>query len=52
LSSGAQERQTILAIALECGFSSATHFSHSFRQRFGMTPSAFRRNPPVNDAGP
>jgi AraC-like DNA-binding protein len=37
-------RQTILAIAVDCGFSSATHFSHSFRQRYGMTPSAFRRD--------
>jgi len=36
-------QQTILTIAVECGFSSATHFSHSFRQRYGVTPSTFRR---------
>jgi AraC-like DNA-binding protein len=33
---------TITEIALECGFNSASHFGHSFRQRFGKTPREFR----------
>lgn len=31
-------------IALEVGFSSAANFATSFRERFGMTPSEFRRH--------
>ena len=34
---------TILTIALDCGFSGAAYFSRSFRRRFGMMPSAYRR---------
>ncbi len=30
-------------IAYECGFSSHPHFTRVFRQRFRMTPHAFRR---------
>ena len=33
---------TILAIAIECGFSGAAYFSRCFRTRFGSMPSAFR----------
>ncbi len=33
----------ITEIALMCGFSSASHFSHSFKSERGMTPSALRR---------
>ncbi|QTF08912.1 AraC family transcriptional regulator [Brenneria izadpanahii] len=33
----------ITEIALICGFSSASHFSHSFKSERGMTPSALRR---------
>jgi AraC family transcriptional regulator len=29
-------------IALECGFSSASHFSRRFKQQFGFTPSKLR----------
>jgi AraC-like DNA-binding protein len=32
----------ITQIAHDCGFSDAAHFSRSFRQRFGITPRAFR----------
>ncbi|WP_257790302.1 helix-turn-helix domain-containing protein [Brenneria goodwinii] len=32
-----------VSIALMCGFSSASHFSHSFKSERGMTPSALRR---------
>ncbi|NCF84089.1 MAG: helix-turn-helix domain-containing protein [Verrucomicrobiaceae bacterium] len=28
-------------IALVCGFSSSSDFSRSFKQRYGVTPSAF-----------
>ena len=34
---------TILAIAVECGFSGAAYFSRCFRRRFGTMPSEFRR---------
>jgi AraC-like DNA-binding protein len=37
-------QHTITAIALECGFNSASHFGQSFRQRFGTTPRQFRSN--------
>jgi AraC-like DNA-binding protein len=33
---------TITEIAMECGFNSATHFGHSFRRRYGMTPRRYR----------
>jgi AraC family transcriptional regulator len=34
---------SIVDIALAVGFSSATHFAHQFKRRFGVTPSAFRQ---------
>jgi AraC family transcriptional regulator len=33
--------KSLTAIALECGFSSSSDFSRSFRQRYGVAPSAF-----------
>ncbi|MCG8426369.1 MAG: AraC family transcriptional regulator [Chromatiales bacterium] len=33
---------TVMAIANECGFQSNASFSHAFRQRFGVSPSAWR----------
>ncbi len=35
-------RKDITTIALECGFSSHSHLTSSFRQHLGATPSAFR----------
>jgi AraC family transcriptional activator of tynA and feaB len=35
--------RTISEIAFAWGFSSSAHFSRSFRKRFGVTPSEFRR---------
>lgn len=35
--------EPVTQIALECGFSDLSHFSRSFRQRFGETPSNYRR---------
>lgn len=31
-------------VAMECGFSDSAQFSKMFRQRFGMTPTEYRRN--------
>jgi AraC family transcriptional regulator len=36
-------RQTVLVIALDCGFASGEVFARAFRQHFGMTPTT-RRN--------
>ena len=36
--------QSIAGIAYACGFSSQAHFTHCFRQAFGVTPGALRRN--------
>ena len=36
----------IQAIALEVGFTSGANFATAFRERFGMSPSAFRRDRP------
>ena len=33
----------VMAIALDCGFASAAHFSRRFRQRYGVPPSAARK---------
>ena len=34
-------RRSLTEVALECGFSSSSEFSRSFKQRFGAPPSAF-----------
>ena len=34
---------TITEIAFACGFNSAAHFTRAFRERFGTTPTGFRR---------
>jgi len=34
----------LIDIALACGFSSHAHLSTAFRSRFGMAPSAYRRD--------
>jgi AraC family transcriptional regulator len=38
----ARPLDTVLAIALDCGFASGEVFARAFRQRFGMTPTAWR----------
>jgi AraC-type DNA-binding domain-containing proteins len=35
---------TVLYIALCCGFESISHFNDQFRKRFGVNPSVFRKN--------
>lgn len=37
-------RATVLDIALETGFENPETFTRAFRARFGITPSAFRKN--------
>ncbi len=34
---------SIKRVAFECGFSDALYFSRAFKQRFGMSPDAYRR---------
>jgi AraC-like DNA-binding protein len=34
--------KTVAEAAFESGFESASHFSHSFRQRFGVSPVSVR----------
>ncbi|MEO8306617.1 MAG: helix-turn-helix transcriptional regulator [Pseudomonadota bacterium] len=34
--------RTIMEIALECGFNSASHFGQKFREPYRVTPSAYR----------
>jgi len=35
---------SLIDIALDCGFSSHAHFSNTFRQIVGVTPSEYRRS--------
>ena len=38
------EAGSITGIAFSCGFNSSQHFATAFRARFGVSPSAYRRN--------
>jgi len=42
LRDGRWAHRTILAIALDCGFNDAAHFSRCFVRCFGMSPRAYR----------
>lgn len=44
------EEATLSDIAYDCGFSSLQHFSSSFCQRTGLTPTAFRRRVIYNNS--
>ncbi len=35
--------ETLMKIALSCGFNSAAHFTRSFRNHFGVSPREYRR---------
>ena len=50
-----EARTPVLTIALEAGYGSIGPFNRAFRDRFGMTPSEYRRAPspdglPVSDS--
>lgn len=36
--------QAITNIALNCGFSSASHFTQTFKSHYGITPTKYRKN--------
>jgi len=36
-------RGSVTEIAFSCGFNSSSHFSHRFKERFGVSPSRVRR---------
>lgn len=43
--------ETLMKIAYSCGFNSAAHFTHSFRNHFGMSPREYRRGLVGGEAG-
>jgi AraC-like DNA-binding protein len=44
---GSRRNRSLLEIALNYGFNNASHFGRVFRQRFGVSPSEYRRRGPV-----
>lgn len=44
----ASRSMPLIDIALACGFSSQAHLTTAFRSRFGVTPSAYRRDPELS----
>ena len=47
-----QTSMPILSVAMACGFVSASHFSKSYSEHFGCTPSAERRGRNAASRGP
>ena len=43
LADPAEAHQTVSEVAFRCGFTDAAHFSRAFRERFGLSPRAFRQ---------
>ena len=39
----AYTKKSILEISMECGVSSLSYFNEIFKQRYGVTPSRFRK---------
>ncbi len=52
LASAAEAHRSVSNIAFGCGFSNAAHFSRSFRDRFGLSPSTFRQQQAERLPGP
>ncbi len=48
MSDPSQRGRTVTEIAFLHGFNNASHFGRVFRERFGATPSEFRRRPPAS----
>lgn len=48
----AESTLTILSIAQQCGYNSQANFATAFRERFGLTPSEFRREPDLDEPSP
>jgi len=51
LSNPLNASQSVSEIAYRCGFNDAAHFSRAFRERFGVSPRAFRRQEAERLAG-
>lgn len=43
-------QQTVLAIALNCGFASETHLSKAFKKHYATTPARYRKQQATHDA--
>lgn len=43
LANPAEAHQSVAEIGYRCGFTDAAHFSRAFRERFGLSPRAFRQ---------
>ena len=43
LANPAEAHQSVSEIAFRCGFNDAAHFSRAFRDRYGLSPRAFRQ---------
>ena len=44
LANPAEAHQSVSEIAFRCGFNDAAHFSRAFRERYGLSPRAFRQH--------
>jgi acetamidase/formamidase/AraC-like DNA-binding protein len=51
LANPAEAHRSVSDIAFSCGFSDAAHFSRSFRDRFGLSPTAFRQQQVERSSG-
>ncbi len=40
-----QTRMSVIEVAIACGFTTASHFTKSYRERFGSTPGEDRGRP-------
>jgi len=45
---GEAENFTLLAVAMDCGFSSKSSFNRAYRKKMGMTPSQYRAENPTS----
>lgn len=38
---------SILEIAMECGYNSLSHFNHTFKKHYNVSPNVYKQSPPV-----